>query len=196
MPTCGPVRSQCLYMAPAEQRENYLPDLCDGSLIGANGASEPNADSDVFSMRTRVTENGEDCILNGTRRNLCTNAPVADLFAIYGTLDPQLGAAGICGFIVEKGTSGLSVGGKERQDGATHRAHPGELPGAGNSPARAGRARNRSVQLLDCLGTGAHSFDLSQNDASPARTLNRICSETKAIRPANRQGSASPANRI
>src|SRR6266496_1549355 len=38
----------------AEQKKKYLPGLCDGSLIGANGASEPNAGSDIFSMQTRV----------------------------------------------------------------------------------------------------------------------------------------------
>src|SRR5438046_1884259 len=78
-----------------EQKQKYLPGLCDGSLIGANGASEPNAGSDVFSMRTRVTKNGDDYILDGTK-TFVTNAPVADLFAVYGTLDPKLGGMGIC----------------------------------------------------------------------------------------------------
>lgn len=93
------------------QKKKYLPKLCDGSLIGANGASEPGAGSDIFSMRTRVTKDGSDYILNGTKIYV-TNAPVADLFAVYGTLDHALGVAGICGFIVEKNTPGLSVGKK------------------------------------------------------------------------------------
>ncbi|PYL03550.1 MAG: acyl-CoA dehydrogenase [Verrucomicrobia bacterium] len=94
-----------------EQKKKYLPGLCDGSLIGANGASEPNAGSDVFSMRTRVRKDSNGYILDGTK-TFVTNAPVADLFAVYGTLDPKLGATGICGFIIEKGTPGLSVGKK------------------------------------------------------------------------------------
>ncbi len=94
-----------------EQKQRYLPGLCDGSLIGANGASEPNAGSDVFSMRTRVTKNGDGYILNGAK-TFVTNAPVADLFAVYGTLDPKLGGMGICGFIIERGTPGLTVGKK------------------------------------------------------------------------------------
>lgn len=97
----------------ANQKEKYLPGLCDGSLIGANGASEPNAGSDIFSMQTRVTKDGDDYVLNG-RKAFVTNAPIADLFAVYGTLDPQLGAAGICGFIIERKTPGLSIG--ERKD--------------------------------------------------------------------------------
>ena len=42
-----------------EQRRKYLPALCDGTLIGANAASEPDAGSDIFSMRTRATRDGE-----------------------------------------------------------------------------------------------------------------------------------------
>jgi alkylation response protein AidB-like acyl-CoA dehydrogenase len=38
------------------QKKRYLPGLCDGNLIGANGASEPNAGSDIFSMQTRVSK--------------------------------------------------------------------------------------------------------------------------------------------
>jgi alkylation response protein AidB-like acyl-CoA dehydrogenase len=95
----------------AEQKQKYLPGLCDGSLIGANGASEPNAGSDIFSMRTRVSKEGNDYILNGTKIYV-TNATVAHLFAVYGTLDTKLGAMGVCGFIVEKDAPGLSVGKK------------------------------------------------------------------------------------
>jgi alkylation response protein AidB-like acyl-CoA dehydrogenase len=62
-------------------------------------------------MRTRVVREGDDYVLNGSKI-FVTNAPVADLFAVYGTLDPALGPMGICGFIVEKGTPGLSVGKK------------------------------------------------------------------------------------
>jgi len=99
-----------------EQKKKYLPGLCDGSVIGANGASEPTAGSDIFSMQTRVRKDRSDYVLNG-RKIFVTNAPVADLFAIYATLDPQLGAAGICAFIVEKGTRGLSVGKKKDKMG-------------------------------------------------------------------------------
>jgi alkylation response protein AidB-like acyl-CoA dehydrogenase len=100
----------------AEQKKKYLPGLCEGRLIGANGASEPNAGSDIFSMQTRVRKDGSDYVLNG-RKIFVTNAPVADLFTLYATLDPQLGAAGICAFVVEKGTQGLSVGKKKDKMG-------------------------------------------------------------------------------
>jgi alkylation response protein AidB-like acyl-CoA dehydrogenase len=64
-----------------EQKEKYLPGLCDGSLIGANGASEPEAGSDIFSMQTRVRKDGSDYVLNG-RKIFVTNAPIADLFTV------------------------------------------------------------------------------------------------------------------
>lgn len=94
-----------------EQIDKYLPRLCDGSLIGANGASESAAGSDIFSMRTRVALDGNEYVLNGSKIWV-TNAPVADLFVVYATLDPGRGVMGICGFIIEKDTPGLSVGAK------------------------------------------------------------------------------------
>ena len=91
-----------------EQRRKYLPPLCDGTLIGANAASEPDAGSDVFSMRTRATRDGDHYVLNGAKTFVST-APVADLFVAYATVNPALGAMGITGFIVERDTPGLTV---------------------------------------------------------------------------------------
>jgi hypothetical protein len=93
------------------QKDKYLRPLCDGSLIGANGASEPDAGSDIFSLRTRAKRDGESYLLTGTKM-FVTNAPVADLFVVYATVDPALGATGITAFIVEKGTPGLKTGRK------------------------------------------------------------------------------------
>jgi alkylation response protein AidB-like acyl-CoA dehydrogenase len=90
-----------------EQKRKYLPRLCDGTLIGANGVSEPNAGSDVFSMQTTVTKEGDGYVLNGTK-TFVTNAPIADVVAVYGTLDTKLGAMGICGFVIERNTPGFT----------------------------------------------------------------------------------------
>ena len=91
-----------------EQRARYLPGLCDGTLIGANAASEPEAGSDVYSMRTRAVRDGTDYILNGTK-TFVTNAGVADLYAAYATIDPKLGPMGVTAFLVPAGTAGLTV---------------------------------------------------------------------------------------
>ena len=149
-----------------EQKKKYLPGLCDGSLIGANGASEPNSGSDIFSMQTRVSKDGSDYVLNG-RKIFVTNAPVADLFTIYATLDPKLGAAGICGFIVEKGTRGLGVGKKKDKMGL-RTAFMAELlledchvpgtallgrEGRGAEVFNCSMAWERACILATCLGT-------------------------------------------
>jgi alkylation response protein AidB-like acyl-CoA dehydrogenase len=94
-----------------EQRRHYLPRLSSGALVGANGASEPDAGSDVFSMRTTARREGDCYVLNGTK-TFVTNAPVADIAVVYATLDPALGATGITAFIVERSTPGVSVGAK------------------------------------------------------------------------------------
>jgi alkylation response protein AidB-like acyl-CoA dehydrogenase len=91
-----------------EQRRRYLPPLGDGTLIGANAASEPDSGSDIFSMRTRAVREGDHYVLNGTK-TFVTNAPVADLFVAYATVNPALGPAGITGFIIERNTPGLSI---------------------------------------------------------------------------------------
>jgi alkylation response protein AidB-like acyl-CoA dehydrogenase len=91
-----------------EQRRRYLPPLCDGTLVGANAASEPDAGSDIFSMRTRAVRDGDHYVLNGAK-TFVTNAPVADLFVAYATVNPALGITGITGFIVERGTPGLTI---------------------------------------------------------------------------------------
>src|SRR6185436_21097219 len=49
------------------QRQRYLPGLCDGSRIGANAATEPDAGSDIFSMRTRAVREGDHYVLNGAK---------------------------------------------------------------------------------------------------------------------------------
>jgi hypothetical protein len=92
-----------------EQRRKYLPGLCSGDLIGANGASEPEAGSDVFAMRTRARRDGSSYVLNGSKA-FVSNAPVADLFVVYATINPDHGPMGICAFIVEKDEPGLTVG--------------------------------------------------------------------------------------
>ena len=90
------------------QRAAFLPRLCDGSAIGANAASEPDAGSDIFSMRTRAVRDGDTYVLTGTK-TFVTNAPVADLFVAYATIDPALGPMGITGFIIERDTPGLGI---------------------------------------------------------------------------------------
>jgi alkylation response protein AidB-like acyl-CoA dehydrogenase len=90
------------------QRARYLPGLSDGSRIGANAASEPDAGSDIFSMRTRAVKDGDAYVVTGTKM-FVTNATVADVIVAYATIDPALGATGITAFIIERETPGLTI---------------------------------------------------------------------------------------
>lgn len=95
----------------ASQKERYLTRLASGEWIGAHGMSEPDSGSDAYSLRTRAVRRGDRYVLNGTKM-FVTNAPVADLVIVFATVDPGKGVGGVSGFIIEKGTPGLSVGRK------------------------------------------------------------------------------------
>jgi alkylation response protein AidB-like acyl-CoA dehydrogenase len=90
------------------QKEQYLPGLCRGDLIGANAMSEPGSGSDAYSLATTAERRGDFYVLNG-RKVLITNGPVADVVIVYATLDPSKGSAGISAFLVEKRFHGFSM---------------------------------------------------------------------------------------
>ena len=92
-----------------DQRRRYVPGLCDGSLIGALGLTEPGAGSDALgSMRTTARRDGDEYVLNG-RKIFITNGPVADVILVYAKTDPSLGPKGISAFVVETDAPGFSV---------------------------------------------------------------------------------------
>ncbi|BDX06799.1 isovaleryl-CoA dehydrogenase [Planctobacterium marinum] len=91
----------------AAQKEKYLPKLVSGEHIGALAMSEPNAGSDVVSMKLRAEKKGDHYILNGNKMWI-TNGPDASTFVIYAKTDVNGGSKGITAFIVEKGFAGFS----------------------------------------------------------------------------------------
>ncbi|ASD67190.1 MULTISPECIES: isovaleryl-CoA dehydrogenase [Pseudoalteromonas] len=90
------------------QKEKYLPKLISGEHIGALAMSEPNAGSDVVSMKLRAEKQGDKFILNGNKMWI-TNGPDADVFVIYAKTDTNAGPRGITAFIVEKSFPGFST---------------------------------------------------------------------------------------
>jgi isovaleryl-CoA dehydrogenase len=92
----------------AEQKQRYLPKLISGAHVGALAMSEPEAGSDVVSMRTRAEKKGERYILNGAKMWI-TNGPGADTLVVYAKTDPQAGGRGITAFIIEKNFKGFST---------------------------------------------------------------------------------------
>ena len=90
-----------------QQKEKYLPKLVSGEHIGALAMSEPNAGSDVVSMKLRAEKRGDKYILNGNKMWI-TNGPDAHNFVIYAKTDVSAGAKGITAFIVERDFAGFS----------------------------------------------------------------------------------------
>ncbi len=94
--------------ASPAQKQKYLPKLISGEHVGALAMSEPEAGSDVVSMRTRADRTGDRYILNG-RKMWITNGPVAETLVVYAKTDPAAGAKGITAFFIEKGMKGFST---------------------------------------------------------------------------------------
>lgn len=90
-----------------EQKLKYLPKLCSGEHVGALAMSEPNAGSDVVSMKLRAEKKGDRYILNGNKMWI-TNGPDADTYVIYAKTDINAGSKGITAFIVERGFTGFT----------------------------------------------------------------------------------------
>ncbi|WDE09930.1 isovaleryl-CoA dehydrogenase [Thalassomonas haliotis] len=90
-----------------EQKAKYLPKLCSGEHIGALAMSEPNAGSDVVSMKIRAEKKGDKYVLNGNKMWI-TNGPDANTYVIYAKTDVNAGSKGITAFIVERDYPGFS----------------------------------------------------------------------------------------
>ncbi len=96
----------------ADQKRKFLPKLVSGEQVGALAMSEPNAGSDVLSMRLRAERTGPEAnaayILNGNKMWI-TNGPDAATLVVYAKTDPNAGAHGITTFLIEKGMAGFST---------------------------------------------------------------------------------------
>uniref|UniRef100_A0A8C5BGB6 short-chain acyl-CoA dehydrogenase n=1 Tax=Gadus morhua TaxID=8049 RepID=A0A8C5BGB6_GADMO len=91
-----------------EQKEKYMPKLVTGEHVGALAMSEPNAGSDVVSMKLKAEKKGDYYVLNGNKFWI-TNGPDADVLIVYGKTNPSAHQKGITAFIIEKGMPGFST---------------------------------------------------------------------------------------
>lgn len=99
-----------------EQKEKFLVPLMKGEKLGAFGATEPGAGTDLGGQRTRAEDKGDYWLLNGSKIFI-TNGYYADIYFISAVTDPELKSRGISAFIVEKGTPGFTFGKKENKMG-------------------------------------------------------------------------------
>ena len=136
-----------------EQKERWLPAMQSGEALGAFALTEPHAGSDASAIRTRAERVGDGggYRLTGTKIWI-SNAPEAERYLVFATVDPEAGAAGITAFLVEKGMPGFRFGAHERKMGI--RACPAaelvfdgcEVPAANRLGRRGRRLPDRAVR--------------------------------------------------
>jgi acyl-CoA dehydrogenase len=99
------------------QKKQWLPKIASGDVVASFALTEPEAGSDPADLTTSAVRDGDDWILNGTKRYI-TNAPVADLFLVFARSDPEAtGSRGISAFLMPRHSPGLSIGPKDHKMG-------------------------------------------------------------------------------
>src|SRR3954466_567880 len=111
-----------------EQIARWIPE-CFGTgdeiKLGAYAVTEPQAGSDVKSLRTTAKLDGDEWVLNGSKVFI-SNGGIADVNVVVATVDPDLGHRGQASFIVPGNAEGMSMGKKEDKIGI-RASHTGEL---------------------------------------------------------------------
>jgi acyl-CoA dehydrogenase len=92
-----------------EQKEKYLRPLTEDLKFASFACSEPSMGSDVAGIQTRVKKEGSNYVLNGSKFWI-TNAPHADYFTVFASLDPSKRHKALCAFIVDADTPGVKTG--------------------------------------------------------------------------------------
>ena len=102
----------------AEQRARWLPAMLNGEALGAFALTEPHAGSDASAIRTRAerSSDGDAYRITGTKIWI-SNAPDAERYLVFATVDPESDSKGITAFLVEKGMAGFRFGAHERKMG-------------------------------------------------------------------------------
>ena len=108
MQTMGTAREICQFGTEG-QKKKYIPGLVSTETLGCVAITEPNAGSDVGSMKTKAVKKGNTYILTGSK-NWITYAQVADVGVVYAYTDPSKPYKGMSGFIVDMHSKGISTG--------------------------------------------------------------------------------------
>jgi alkylation response protein AidB-like acyl-CoA dehydrogenase len=187
-----------------EQIMRWVPECfgdADEVKLGAYAVTEPQAGSDVKSLKTTARRDGDEWVLNGTKVFI-TNGGIADVHVVVATVDPELGTRGQASFVVPKGTPGLSQGKKESKLGirASHTAEvvlddcriPGDCLLGGDEKLERKLQRGREGKKsrgADALATfeitrplvGASALGIAQ--AAYEWTLEYLSGQTEAGKP-------------
>jgi alkylation response protein AidB-like acyl-CoA dehydrogenase len=97
-------------------KQKYLPQMATGEKIGAYCITEPDAGTDVASIKTTAEDKGDHYLLNGTK-TFVTNGAFAGVFIVFAKTDPEAKHKGISTFVVDAGTDGIMIGAPEKKCG-------------------------------------------------------------------------------
>jgi alkylation response protein AidB-like acyl-CoA dehydrogenase len=161
------------------QKEQYLPRLVHGEVLGAWGLTEAGAGSDAAGMRTTAVRQGECWVINGAK-TFITHGKIGSVMVVIAVSDRSKGSRGISAFIVEHGMPGMSAGKKENKLGMRAsdtsevifencRVPPANLLG------EEGQGFINTLQVLDAgrIGIAALSVGLAQGAYEAARNYSK-----------------------
>jgi len=180
----------------AEQQAQLLPRLASGELTAAFALTEPEAGSSPADLTTSARREGEEWVLEGTKRYI-TNAPVADLFMVFArTSRARRAADGISAFVVAADAPGVSVGPRDHKMGQLGawtadvtfdqvrlgpEALVGGVEGRGYRTALACLAHGRLHIAAVCVGLAARLVQESLDWASERRQGGRPISSYQLV---------------
>jgi len=156
------------------QKEEWLPPMAAGEMIGAFALTEPDAGSDAMVLQTRATPDGDGVILNGVK-SWIANGEIAGIFLVFAQ-----GSEGIEAYLVPKDTPGLTVGYREPTLGlrsvtfntlyleGCRVGQANRLGGPGEGQTVAQQAQDRMAIALAAAGLGVSeaSVDVAAQFAS------------------------------
>jgi butyryl-CoA dehydrogenase len=183
-----------------EQQARWLPAMVTGEALGAFALTEPHAGSDAAAIRTRAERIGpadapQGYRLTGTKIWI-SNAPEAERYLVFATLDPTQGARAITAFLVERGVPGFRFGAHERKMGiracpATELIFDGaEVPmanrlgeeGEGYKIALSALGEGRISIAAACVGIARAGLDAAARYVTERRAFGGPLSDQQGVR--------------
>jgi alkylation response protein AidB-like acyl-CoA dehydrogenase len=98
-----------LFVATPEQQARFLPPIADGSKMASYCLTEPGSGSDAAAMASRAVRDGDDYVINGTKRFI-TGGGVSSTYVYYAVTNPEAGSRGISAFVLDSSMPGFQVG--------------------------------------------------------------------------------------
>ena len=180
--------------ATTDQRKRYLPELASGSLLAAFALTEPGAGSDIGSMTTTARPDGDGWRLRGEKTYI-SNGAEADVLVVFAKSDPTAGFRGISGFLVHRGSPGLSFSAPQDKCGirsaGTYSVFLDDVPviaddvlgdiGAGGKLALSALNRARIDVAAMANGIAARALQIAMEFASSRRQFETPLREFQAI---------------